>query len=196
MPVRTPTRLLALLLTCTGVSPLLACDGDPDRPDASAEPMGEPAELGGACDVTPVATFDVVGGVAPNVVGFDQYGEEVSLYDDLCDKHVLIIRAGFDCGACNDGAAGHGELYEEFRDRGLVVVTYLSDLTKTIGVDEQNIWANAYGLAHPVIGDDQQLVSEPLWPGKTGRPMHKLLGPGAVILHQDPTHDDVRALFE
>lgn len=190
--MRSTKLALAPLLLCLA---LAGCDDD-TRPEASAEPMGEPAELGGACEETPVATLDMVGGVVPNVVGFDQFGEEVSLYDDLCDKYVLVVRAGFDCGACNEEASGHGDLYEELRDRNFVVVTYLSDLSMTIGVDQQNVWANEYGLLHPVIGDDQQLVSEPLWPDKPGRPMLKLLGPGAVILHQDPTHDDVRALIE
>lgn len=63
---------------------------------ASPEPMGDPIELGEACAQAPVASGLAPGDVAPNIVGFDQYGEEIDLYADLCDKHVLIARAGFD----------------------------------------------------------------------------------------------------
>ncbi len=193
-----PARVSALSRTFAWVVLVvgLAACVEENRPTGSTEPMGEPPELGAACEQTPIATFDAVDGVVPNIVGFDQYGEEVSLYDDLCDKHVFVVRAGFDCGACNENAASHGELYDQYADQGLVVITLLSDLTREITVDEQNVWANVYGLAHPVLADNDQAISDPLWPGKPGRPMHKLLGPGAVILDNDPTHEDVIALFE
>ena len=63
---------------------------------ASPEPMGEPVELGEACEQAPTPTGLGPGDVAPNIVGFDQYGEEIDVYADLCDRHVLIARAGFD----------------------------------------------------------------------------------------------------
>ena len=65
-------------------------------PDASPQPMGDPIELGDACDPPPVSTGILAGEVAPNIVGFDQFGEEIDLYADLCDKHVLVAKAGFD----------------------------------------------------------------------------------------------------
>ena len=66
------------------------------RPDASPEPMGEPVDLGEPCDEPPVATEPVEGGIVENIVGLDQYGREIDLHSDFCDKTVLIVRAGFD----------------------------------------------------------------------------------------------------
>ena len=63
---------------------------------ASPEPMGEPAELGGACEQMPVATGTAVGDISPNLIAVDQYGETINLYEDLCDRHVILVRAGFD----------------------------------------------------------------------------------------------------
>ena len=83
------TKLLMAGLAFT----LVGCH---QRPDASPEPMGDPVELGGPCDEPPVATEPMPGGIAENIVGVDQYGREVDLYRDLCDKKVLILRAGFD----------------------------------------------------------------------------------------------------
>lgn len=71
-----------------------ACSGS--TPDAPPEPMGDPIELGAACEQTPVATGILAGEVSGNIVGFDQYGEEINLYEDLCDQHVIVARAGFD----------------------------------------------------------------------------------------------------
>ncbi len=211
MPSHSLAHALCLAFSLLGLG---ACDGEGDGDEVQAsgeeqstetetgpdlsEPMGESPELGGACAQTPVATLGEPaspGQIMPNVVGLDQYGESVDLYEDLCDRYVLIVRAGFDCGSCNTNAPTHQELYAEYREQGLVVITLLHDYTQDIGIDEQNVWANQYGLEHPVLADNDQLVSEPLWPNKLGRPMHRLVGPGAERLHADPTHADVIALF-
>ena len=81
-----PLLLASSLLLATGCSEL----------SASPDPMGEPIELGEACEQTPVATGTAPGQVVPNIVSTDQYGETIDLYVDLCDRHVLIVRAGFD----------------------------------------------------------------------------------------------------
>lgn len=54
--------------------------------------MGDRIELGEACEQDP----EPGPGTAPNIVGFDQYGEQIDLYADLCDRHVVVLRAGFD----------------------------------------------------------------------------------------------------
>jgi hypothetical protein len=82
-------RLAALVLPLS----LIACS---ELPDASPEPMGEPVPLGSACDPTPVATGLGPGDIAPNIVGTDQYGRELNLHEHFCDRHVVILRAGFD----------------------------------------------------------------------------------------------------
>lgn len=208
MPLDAPRlALLGALLI-----PITACqDDDDEQPSASGsesesetgpdltEPMGERPELGAACETPPVATGTLPiqeGHIMANIVGFDQYGEEIDLYRDLCDKTVLVVRAGFDCGGCNTNAPLHQELYAAYRDQGLVVITLLHDYTQDIGLDQQNIWANQYALEHPVLADNEQLISSPLWPDELGRPMERLLGPGAVLLHGDPSHEDVIAHFE
>lgn len=87
---------LSLPLVCSiaGAAALAGC-GLAEL-DASPEPMGEPIDLGEACAEPPAATGSAPGDVAADFVGFDQYGERIGLYDDLCTKTVVVLRAGFD----------------------------------------------------------------------------------------------------
>ena len=83
------TNLLALSLAGAAS---LGCN----QLTGSPEPMGDPIALGEACAMAPEATGVGIGDVSPNLVGTDQYGELIDLYADLCDRHVVIVRAGFD----------------------------------------------------------------------------------------------------
>lgn len=209
-----PIRVLAMTASLLAVS---GCDGEPEAGDDGAaaetgdtgetgepepdptQPWGDRPMLGGACDVAPVATKEYgfgPGDVVPDLVGVDQWGETVSLYEDLCDRTVLIIRAGFDCGECNNTAEPYGELYEELADQGLVVVTVLHESTRPVGAEDQNLWANEYSIEHPVLEDNEFAISGPQWPGNNARPLRRLVGPGAVLIRDGADEDDVRAQFE
>lgn len=75
---------------------LVALVGSCTLPNASSDPMGDPIELGNACDETPTWSGSLADGIAPPVSGTDQFGQALDLYEDLCDRHVVIVRAGFD----------------------------------------------------------------------------------------------------
>ena len=66
-------------------------------------------------------------------------------------------------------------------------MTLLHNYQGEVGVDQLNIWANEFGLHHPVVNDGDFSSSDPLWPGDTGRPASVLLGPGAVVISRSPT---------
>ena len=69
------------------------------------------------------------------------------------------------------------------------MITLLHNWSGELGVDQLNLWANAYGLEHPVIDDRDFHVSDALWPGDSGRPNAVLLGSGARIVSFSPTED-------
>ena len=77
--------------------------------------------------------------------------------------------------------------------RGLVVITLLHSQVGDIDVDRLNVWANEFGLSHPVIDDQGYALSDLLWPGDAGRPKSVLIGPGAQIIKFSPTAADVEA---
>lgn len=159
-------------------------------------PSGERPELGGPCAQTPVETGISVGQISANITGTDQWGEPVSLYEDLCSNYVLVVRAGLDCGECNAEASTFNEYYELYADQGFMVVSLIHHSVETVGIDEQNLWANTHGLRHLVLADNDFERSDPIWPGNGGRPLLKLLGPGAEVIDTFVEPGDVPALFE
>lgn len=72
-----------------------------------------------------------------------------------------------------------------------MVITLLHNLAGPLGVDQLNIWANEFGLDHPVVDDADQELSKLLWPDNQARPNAVLLGPGAEVLAQDPSPEQV-----
>lgn len=72
-----------------------------------------------------------------------------------------------------------------------MVITLLHNYEGEVGVDQLNIWANEFGLDHPVLDDGDFSVSEPLWPDDRGRPDSVMLGPGAEVLYRTPTREQV-----
>ena len=68
-----------------------------------------------------------------------------------------------------------------------MVITLLHNYEGELGVDQLNIWANEFGLDHPVVDDHDNHLSELLWPDDPGRPNSVLVGPGAEILQYSPT---------
>lgn len=120
----------------------------------------------------------------------------VSRTPSPASPNKLLVRAGFDCGQCNEAAPKYGELHALYGDQGFIVLTMLHDSYGPISSDQLNLWANGYGLTHPVVLDNDFALSGTYWPGTTARPRTKLLGPGAVVLQDQPTPEDIAALFE
>ena len=66
-------------------------------------------------------------------------------------------------------------MYENYKDRGLVVVTLL---VETLGgnppeVDDLNIWVEEFGVTHPVVSDpDWEMISRYSIRGRPPLPAH------------------------
>lgn len=157
-------RHASLLLLLVGCAPRLytdASDADTDGVDPAwtapenTWPVGAPPEglVGEGMDA---------GDVVLDVRGTDQFGDEVSLWQ-FHDRWVLVDISTMWCAPCQDLARGTEDLYQAYRDRGLV---YLTLLHENVGndpptVDDLALWARmpeggegAYDLiTAPVVAD-------------------------------------------
>jgi hypothetical protein len=75
------------------------------------------------------------------------------------------------------------------------VITLLHNLEGALGVDQLNIWANEFGLNHPIVGDQDYVLSDALWPDNPRRPEALLLGPGAEVLIFSPSEEQIAELI-
>ncbi len=195
--------LIPLSLLCVTALLLPACDSesgdetaaDGDGGNADTGGNDGSAQLGGACDVVPEATGAEVGDVLADFTMTDSSGNEISLYGDLCDKYVLLVKSHFACSACQEEAPFVGATNDMLADQNFVAVTLLA------GAEDNparlDIWAEEFELSHPVLSDpDHTIATEIVWPGQAGRPKLKLLGPGAVVLGDHPIElGDIPALI-
>lgn len=70
----------------------------------------------------------------------------------------------------------------------------LSNFEGPVGVDEQNIWANEFGISHPVVNDEDLELSTSYW-SNTIRPNAIYLGPGAQVRFDEIRPDQFRDMF-
>lgn len=161
-----------------------AGDGDGDGAGEAGDDDNAATQLGGPCEETPVPTGADVGDVLADFTAVDSAGNEISLYEDLCDQYVLLVKASFTCSACQDEAPFVGDTHQMLADQGFFAVTLLAGADDPERLDQ---WAEEFDLTHPVVSDPGHDIAEQIvWPGQAGRPKLKLLGPGAVVLADHP----------
>jgi thiol-disulfide isomerase/thioredoxin len=95
--------------------------------------------------------------VMPNWSSWDQFGETVELYQFYGMVVVIDFSAGW-CGPCNSAAPGMEDIYQEYKDQGLMMLTVMIDDNSnngTISSDDFNAdWADEHELSFPVLLDD------------------------------------------
>jgi peroxiredoxin len=111
------------------------------------------------------STGNGVGEIADPFELIDQHGEMVRLHD-FCDRTVLLSSATFWCQPCMDEAAGFQELYEDYEEQGFIVITLLSETATnaTPAVADLQLWADTYGITHPVLRDGRSSVTNSFVP--------------------------------
>ena len=95
--------------------------------------------------------------IMPNWSAWDQFGETVELYQFYGSVVVLDFSAGW-CGPCVSAAPDMEDLYQEYKDDGLVMLTIMIDDNSYDGVvnDEEfgAEWAEDHDLTFPILIDD------------------------------------------
>ena len=133
------------------------------------------------------ATGDSVGAVTSDFELTDQYGDTVRLYD-FCGRAVMLVGSAEWCGACRGEAPHLTELYESYREEGLMVITLLgeTDSGAAPGVEHLEAWSSQYGQDFPVVADPgYSVASRFVTGGSIGLPTITLLAPGAEVLIAD-----------
>ena len=81
-------------------------------------------------------------------------------------------------------------MYEEYREKGFIAVTLLSenDNRETPSEGELMGWAEAYGIEHPVLADPNgSTIQRFVTGGGYGLPYQVMLAPGAKVAAIDIT---------
>jgi thiol-disulfide isomerase/thioredoxin len=139
------------------------------------------------------------GNVVGNFMLQDQHGKTVWM-SDFCDKTVFIEGAAMWCPYCREMAEELGKLYPKYKDKGLVVLTLLSqnndyDSPEPPNTKELGEWADTFGLETTPVLSDSKGISEKLW-RSSGFPDAKLLTPGAKIKVADAAVSDIERHFD
>jgi len=175
---------------------------DPDNPDTDGDGFSDGAEVNqnsdpkngnhfpytggwriGDCHADIVATGTDVGEISDNFELIDQHGELVRLHD-FCDRTVLLSSATFWCQPCMDEAAGFQDLYEDYEEQGFIVITLLSETAAatTPTVTDLQLWADTYGITHPVLRDGRSSVTNSYVPdAQVVLPSNHMLKKGMAV---------------
>ncbi len=78
-------------------------------------------------------------------------------------------------------------LYQEYKDRGFIVVAMMAEDNTEQTPDTQDLqwWAEEYGITHPLVADDGWMTSWTHGYVSEGIPTYTLLAPGEEIVFVD-----------
>jgi len=166
--------LVSILVGCV---PHLYTDVDPWVAPENSWPVGDvPAET--------QAEGYQTGEVIPELVGPDQFGDDVSIWQFHGLVTVVDISTIW-CAPCQELAKTTQETYEHYEDDGVMYVTVLAqDLEGNVPeVDDLVFWADSFGIEAPVMGDQGSW-----WQGATpdqSFPQILVLNPDLTVCQRD-----------
>ncbi len=157
---------------------------DPLNPDTDGDGILDGTEVQNASDPLNMNSWPAAIGAWPNRIAFaiqdmvmpngwttgaipydriwtDQYGQQVNLHQFYGYVVVLSLGARW-CGPCQQAASSAQELFDQYRDQGVVFLEQLTDgLTPGVNANEQDVqlWTQQFGLQFPVMYSDQPLLS-------------------------------------
>jgi len=128
------------------------------------------------------------GSVIPDWTFIDQFGESVRIRD-FCHEAIYFDYAAMWCGACQVHAPELEALYTEYKDRGLLSLTYMSESNDSGPATQADVqaWASTYAITGIVAYSSLQDVWFPFGVDLGGGnysialPGTMLLGPGGAI---------------
>lgn len=147
----------ALLLTLVGCIPSFYTDGEGKNTIWEAPentwPMATPPEgLSGEGFSN--------GQVLPDLRMFDQFGDDVSVWQFYGDIVLLDVSTMW-CAPCQELATDAEETYEDYKDLGFQYVTVLQQDVENNPptVEDLNEWVEFYELTAPVLSDPEGEVT-------------------------------------
>jgi peroxiredoxin len=161
-------------------------NGNTDPTDRQDHPYegGWPID---ACRDSLQPTGNNIGQITDDFALLDQNGEEVHLHD-FCGKEVLLLSSAMWCGPCQQEAPDMQALYQEYEDRGFIVITLLGEDMSGRTPDQGDLqdWADMAGITHPVVADaNWNVTARYLRSSSFSIPTMSLLGEGAEVLERD-----------
>ena len=97
------------------------------------------------------------GDVAYDFTAIDQNGDEVQLYQFYGQVILLDVLTEW-CGPCQDLAPHGEEVWQQYKDDGLVYIAVMQEDSGGARPDADDAarWASAFELTHPVLADGDQ----------------------------------------
>jgi thiol-disulfide isomerase/thioredoxin len=120
------------------------------------------------------------GGIAPNFEGVDMYGDTVRLHD-FCHMAVMVVTGAEWCGPCNEYRATMGQYFENYFDRGLMIIDLLGETTSGEAITEADLVSWADGHSYAVVNDDGWPITNQGY-ASGGIPAMSLIAPGGEVI--------------
>ncbi len=165
-------------------------DGNTDPLDRKDRPYvgGWPID---SCRDNIESTGNGIGDVAEQFRLLDQFGDTLRLHD-FCNRTVLLVSSAEWCGPCKSEAPVVGDMFAQYAELGLMVITLLTENNGHNTPDEEDLmrWAELHGLDHPVVADEEWLVTQRFVDGDIGIPTMHLMSQGMIVEIRDGFVDE------
>ncbi|MCB9758765.1 MAG: redoxin domain-containing protein [Alphaproteobacteria bacterium] len=160
-------RLLPLVLL-SACAPYLYTDATQDS-GGDCDPWVRPENTWVGVDELPCSVKDEGfgrGEIVPELRGFDQHGDEVSIWQFYGQVVVLDISTMW-CRPCQSLAQDVEETYQHYLSQGMIYITVLpQDLTNDVpDQSELTYWADNFGITAPVMSDADEWYAGPAGDG-------------------------------